>query len=130
MGTSDWIKIAILMENKTLRQCMERWTNYVDPRLKKANWTAEDDAALHAKLAELWTKWKVIMTFFSGRSKNFLKTKYFAMRKAMKGIAIANEKKEASPAQEVRSVDLMELFRMEMNGDSKYFQMDDDGFYY
>jgi hypothetical protein len=82
MGTGNWREIGTLMKDKNERQCKERWTNYADPCLSKDNWTAEEDAMLCAKLVDHGTKWKQIVPFFPGRSKNFLKTRCTAIRAA------------------------------------------------
>jgi hypothetical protein len=128
-GTENWERVASLMDNKTPRQCKERWTNYIDPRLSRDNWTTEDNALLYTKVADLGTKWKAIAVFFPGRSKNFLKTKYFAMRKAMKGIGPFKERTGApTPPEEQWSFQLVESFRFETGSGSTFFGMDDDSF--
>jgi hypothetical protein len=45
-GTKKWSSIADKIEGRIGKQCRERWSNHLDPSLKKGDWTLEEDIAL------------------------------------------------------------------------------------
>lgn len=68
-GTSDWVLIASLMENRNPRQCRERWKHYLSVRdTRKEPFSPEEDRAISEKFNELGPKWTKIATFLPGRS--------------------------------------------------------------
>jgi hypothetical protein len=64
----NWGKIAELMGTRNARQCRERWTNYVNPELRRGEWTEAEDRLLEEKRAEFGSKWNIISGFFDRRS--------------------------------------------------------------
>jgi hypothetical protein len=66
----DWIFIASLMPGRNIRQCRERWLNYLSPEIASAPWTAEEEHCLEQKVFELGTKWQIIAQFLPRRSTN------------------------------------------------------------
>jgi hypothetical protein len=79
-GHRDWAEVARHVPYGTPRQCRERWMNYVNPLLQIRAWTPEEDALLDRKVAELGGNWVVIVTFFSNRSTNSVKNRFYAKR--------------------------------------------------
>jgi hypothetical protein len=75
-GTSDWALIASIMEGKNIRQCKERWTNYLSPGLNVEAWTHEDDLLLVRKYMELGNKWVKIAKFFPNRTDSMVKNRF------------------------------------------------------
>ena len=59
-GKNQWSRIASLMVRKSAKQCKARWYEWLDPAIKKTEWTrAEDEKLLH--LAKLMpTQWRTI----------------------------------------------------------------------
>jgi hypothetical protein len=51
-----------------MRQCKERWTYYLSPRLNHQPWTEDEDAQLIEKQAEYGAKWVRIAQFFPNRT--------------------------------------------------------------
>jgi hypothetical protein len=41
-----WSEIAVVVGARLGKQCRERWTNHLDPSVRKDGWTAEEDALL------------------------------------------------------------------------------------
>ncbi|OHT10060.1 Myb-like DNA-binding domain containing protein [Tritrichomonas foetus] len=77
MGTNNWKAIAQLMEDRTARQCRERFKYYLDPQLNKVvSWTPEEDKLLLSKYEEVGPKWAFISYFFTGRTDIDLKNRY------------------------------------------------------
>ena len=80
-GDRNWRFISSLMGNRSPRQCRERWENYINPYLNKAPWTEEEDRLLEEKIKEYGQKWRTIVSYFHGRSKNSLKNRWFNIQK-------------------------------------------------
>ncbi|KAK8853908.1 hypothetical protein M9Y10_016454 [Tritrichomonas musculus] len=76
-GSKDWIKISHLMNGtRNPRQCRERYKNYINPDLRKDNWTKEEDELLIQKYSEYGGKWNKIAKFFVNRSDNHLRNRW------------------------------------------------------
>ena len=41
-----WMQIAARIPGRIGKQCRERWTNHLDPSLKKGGWTPEEDSIM------------------------------------------------------------------------------------
>ena len=80
-GESSWIRIAEHMEGRNSRQCRERWLNYLSPALNKSDFTPEEDALLNQKVEELGQKWVQISKFFTGRTDQMVKNRYFLLKR-------------------------------------------------
>jgi hypothetical protein len=75
-GVDDWKWIAQHMPRRSVRQCRERWLNYLCPSVRNGPWTEEDDALLLKKYAEFGSKWKDLTQFFQGRTEINIKNRY------------------------------------------------------
>ncbi|KAI8914646.1 pre-mRNA splicing factor component-domain-containing protein [Gorgonomyces haynaldii] len=59
-GKNQWARIASLLTRKTPKQCKARWFEWLDPSIKKTDWTREEDEKL-LHLAKLMpTQWRTI----------------------------------------------------------------------
>ncbi|KAG7802314.1 hypothetical protein KL944_002691 [Ogataea haglerorum] len=45
-GLNQWARVSSLLEKKTAKQCKMRWQEWLDPRIKKIEWTKEEDQKL------------------------------------------------------------------------------------
>ena len=80
-GTENWNTIAHKMKDRTVRQCRERWLNYLDPNLNKSEWTDEEDKLLYQKFDELGRRWKVIASFFENRTDISVKNRWLMLER-------------------------------------------------
>ena len=58
-GGLTWMQIAERIPGRIGKQCRERWTNHLDPNLKKGGWTHEEDTILaeaQQRWGNAWTK--------------------------------------------------------------------------
>ena len=78
-GTSSWKLISNLMGTRNLRQCRERWKNYLDPVLRNDPWTLEEDQLLVQKYSEFGPRWNKISRFFVNRSDNNIRNRWQLM---------------------------------------------------
>lgn len=66
-----------LLGKRTPKQCRERWSNHLNPELKKTPWTSEEDERLIACQAELGNTWTRIAAHLPGRSENEVKNRWY-----------------------------------------------------
>nr|CAD2152789.1 unnamed protein product [Meloidogyne enterolobii] len=45
-GKNQWSRIASLLHRKSAKQCKARWYEWLDPRIKKTEWSREEDEKL------------------------------------------------------------------------------------
>ena len=59
-GKNQWARVASLLNRKSAKQCKARWYEWLDPSIKKTEWTRdEEEKLLH--LAKLWPcQWRTI----------------------------------------------------------------------
>lgn len=59
-GKNQWSRIASLLHRKTAKQCKTRWYEWLDPSIKKTEWSREEEEKL-LHLAKLMpTQWRTI----------------------------------------------------------------------
>ena len=82
---TPWAAIARGMQERTrtAKQCRERYTNQVDPAVKKGPWSAEEVALLHQAHGELGNRWSAIALRIPGRPANAVKNKYHGINRAL-----------------------------------------------
>lgn len=69
-GTKNWRKIAQFVPGRTGTQCLERWGNSLDPKLKFGKWTKEEDAKLREAMKEHGHCWSKVASCMPGRTDN------------------------------------------------------------
>ncbi|KAJ1025187.1 hypothetical protein NDA16_002692 [Ustilago loliicola] len=68
-GKNQWARISSLLVRKTPKQCKARWYEWLDPSIKKTEWSREEDEKL-LHLAKLMpTQWRTIAPLV-GRTAN------------------------------------------------------------
>ena len=59
-GKNQWARIASLLHRKSSKQCKARWFEWLDPSIKKTEWSREEEEKL-LHLAKLMpTQWRTI----------------------------------------------------------------------
>ena len=56
LGAQRWSLIASRLPGRIGKQCRERWTNHLDPHLKKSGWSSEEDVKVVVWHAALGSK--------------------------------------------------------------------------
>lgn len=83
-GSDDWPQIARLMPGRNARQCKDRWNNFLSPAVVNGPWTEEEEATLCTRFAMLGNSWKLIATFFPGRTEINVKSHWQMMQRRIK----------------------------------------------
>ena len=59
-GLNQWARVSSLLARKTAKQCKARWVEWLDPSIRKIEWSKEEDEKL-LHLAKLMpTQWRTI----------------------------------------------------------------------
>jgi pre-mRNA-splicing factor CDC5/CEF1 len=66
-GKNQWARVASLLNRKTAKQCKARWHEWLDPSLRKVEWSAADEQKLLELAKLLPSQWKTIAPML-GRS--------------------------------------------------------------
>ena len=78
-GTGNWTLISNEMgQNRSGKQCRERWYNQLKPNVKKNNWTDEEENILFTKHMQFGNKWSDIASFLPGRTLNDIKNHFYS----------------------------------------------------
>jgi len=81
IGHDDWNIIGQQMNGKNVRQCKERWYNYLSPELNRSSWTAEEASLIIEKYRTLGPKWVQIVAFFPNRTDTMIKNRFNRLRR-------------------------------------------------
>jgi hypothetical protein len=82
-GPLDWAGCSELVSGRSAKQCRERWTNTLDPNIKKGDWTDVEDGVIFREYRARGPKWTEIAKLIPGRSENSIKNRFYStLRKA------------------------------------------------
>jgi pre-mRNA-splicing factor CDC5/CEF1 len=59
-GKNQWARISSLLTRKTAAQCKARWYEWLDPSIKKTEWSKEEDEKLLHLAKIMPTQWRTI----------------------------------------------------------------------
>ncbi|XP_013401217.1 cell division cycle 5-like protein [Lingula anatina] len=81
-GKNQWARIASLLHRKTAKQCKARWFEWLDPSIKKTEWSREEEEKL-LHLAKLMpTQWRTIAPIIGRTAAQCLEHYEFLLDKA------------------------------------------------
>lgn len=59
-GKNQWARVASLLSRKSAAQCKARWYEWLDPSIKKTEWTKEEEEKLLVLAKTLPNQWRTI----------------------------------------------------------------------
>ena len=92
-----WEDVAAMMGDRNVRQCKERWENYLSPNVNKTPFSHAEDVLLLKKLNEIGKKWRIIAKSFDNRTDISLKSRFKVLSR--KGINLENVNSFREPYQ-------------------------------
>jgi hypothetical protein len=76
----DWFEITRRMSRPfTVRQCRERWNNYLQPTVRLDSWSVEEDLELMRAFLRLGRKWTELARIFPGRTTVAVRNRVFLL---------------------------------------------------
>lgn len=75
-GTNNWYQISKEMNGRNIRQCRERYRNYLTPEVTNGPWTQEEDDLLFEAFSKYGARWKLIASFFPSRTDINIKSRW------------------------------------------------------
>ena len=75
-GAGQWRKIAEHMENRTPKQCRDRWELYLNPSVDRSKWADEDEKLLISLQEQYGKKWSFFTQYFPKRTPDNIKNKW------------------------------------------------------
>ena len=72
-GPQKWSDIASNLPGRIGKQCRERWHNHLNPKIKKNNWSMEEELVLYLCNRGKKNKWADIAEKLEGRTDNSIK---------------------------------------------------------
>jgi hypothetical protein len=77
-GEKNWLEIARHLPGRSSKQCRERWTNILQPGVKKGEWTCDDDKKIFQFYLQYGARWTEIATHMIGRTENSIKNRFYS----------------------------------------------------
>ena len=62
-GLNQWSRISSLLQRKSAKQCKQRWYEWLDPSIKKTEWTRAEDEKLLQLSRVFPSQWRTIAPF-------------------------------------------------------------------
>jgi hypothetical protein len=100
IGAEQWNAVADRMPGRNVRQCRDRWLNFLSPEVANEPWTAADDAMLVEWFCRFGPTWRRIARELHGRSEVSVKNRWQVIqRRARKEAARMEEPSPQSVAE-------------------------------
>lgn len=74
-----WVAVSALMENKSAKDCRDRWVNHTRPKL--GEWTIEEDAKFVELQSLYGNNWAIISSMLPGRSEFTTRSRWHMMKR-------------------------------------------------
>lgn len=83
-GLNQWSRVASLLHRKSAKQCKARWNEWLDPSIKKVEWSREEDEKLLHLYKILPTQWRTISRHIGRTATQCLERYEFLLDQALK----------------------------------------------
>lgn len=90
-GKNQWSRIASLLHRKSAKQCKARWFEWLDPSIKKTEWSREEDEKLLHMAKLMPTQWRTIAPIVGRTAAQCLERYEYLLDKAQKKLGGADD---------------------------------------
>ena len=100
-GKNQWSRIASLLHRKSAKQCKARWVSWLDPGIKKTEWSREEEEKL-LHLAKLMpTQWRTIAPIVGRTAAQCLEhyEKLLDQAQAVEGVEVDDDPRRLRPGE-------------------------------
>ena len=95
-GEKNWNKCAEFIMNRTGKQCREHWKNCLNPKIKKGEWTLEEDLFIMLFYKKCHGSWRELIHLFENRTENSIKNRFFSQLRKIAANDLNINKKRSS----------------------------------
>lgn len=74
----NWKLISEMLGSKNGKQIRERYINKLDPRIKREDWSEEEDRKILELFSKIGSKWSEISKSLPGRPENKIKNRFYS----------------------------------------------------
>lgn len=99
-GPKKWSECAKLIKKRSAKQCRERWLNHLDPKIRRDEWTPEEDQQIFELYKKYGTSWSKLAKEMNGRSENSIKNRFYSTIRSL----IANEEGDNSKQKDKKRI--------------------------
>ena len=75
---NNWALISKILKKRSPKQIRDRFTNNLDPKIQRGNFSLSEDLKILELLNVYGTKWSKISEHFENRSSDIIKTRYYS----------------------------------------------------
>lgn len=77
VGSYNWKICSKIIPGRTGKQCRERWVNGLNPKIKRGEWTREEDLLIYLMYKTIGGKWSKICLVLRNRTENSVKNRFY-----------------------------------------------------
>ena len=96
-GKNQWSRIASLLHRKSAKQCKARWFEWLDPSIKKTEWSREEDEKLLHMAKLMPTQWRTIAPIVGRTAAQCLERYEYLLDKAQRKAFEGAEEEQDDP---------------------------------